>query len=152
MVAGVRREGMGCEMGKTITVQVTATLTINADAWELNYGGETPEQVAAYMAENIKEATAQTGPWVSGTIDSATFSGTVQGDQPARRYAVQYRDASSSAWEVLPEHQYDRPGDALRFRDSLLDEEEEGLPRGRHRAVDMETGSVLQWESKVGDH
>lgn len=61
------------------------------------------------------------------------------------RYVLQYRDASGFEWVQLGEG-FDRRGDVLAARDEALADEQDGLPKGRHRAVDMETGSVIEWQ------
>jgi hypothetical protein len=68
-----------------------------------------------------------------------------------KRYVVQYRDASSSAWGTIDFWKFDRPGDALERRDLELEDEPDFLPKGRHRAVDMETGAILEWRHEEID-
>lgn len=68
------------------------------------------------------------------------------------RYVVTYRDASGFEWEPLDDERYDTSGDVLIARDRLLNDEPEWLPRGRHRAVDLETGQILDWEDAYTDN
>lgn len=62
-----------------------------------------------------------------------------------KRYVLQYRDASGFEWVQACEG-FDRRGDVLAARDEALADEQDGLPKGRHRAVDMETGTVIEWQ------
>lgn len=67
-----------------------------------------------------------------------------------RPYALQYHDASGFKWENL--ETYTRPGDALVACDAALDDEEDWLPKGRHRVVDLASGSILSWTEEMSSH
>lgn len=61
-----------------------------------------------------------------------------------RNYALMYRDASGEQWEQI--ETFARPGDALVARDRELAREEAWLPKGRHRAVNLATGAITEWQ------
>jgi hypothetical protein len=60
------------------------------------------------------------------------------------RYALQHRAIETGQWELG--ETFTRRGDALIERDDCLANEPDHLPEGRTRAIDLETGTIIEWE------
>lgn len=95
------------------------------------------------LLDRVDKYAAHEGMTRAGTIRALLGAAFDTMDDTPKRYVVQYRDASGFNWEPLDGESYDRLGDAVMARDRGLAEEEEWLPKGRHRVMDMDTGEIL---------